>query len=118
MCIVNYESRYCNVLENDFTLFLVNPGHIKALLGRRTDVQDAEWIANLLQHGLAKGSFVPDSEQKEPRELTRCHYRLLQEWNRVINRIQKALEGGNVKLSSVATVGISQMFQAEPFLKL
>ena len=98
-----------NVLEDAFTVLLVNPQHIKALPGRKTDVQDAEWIADLLRHGLVKGSFVPDREQRELRELTRCRRSLLQERNRVINRIQKVLEGGNIKLSSVATdiVGVS-----------
>lgn len=98
-----------NVLENSFVLLLVNPQHIKALPGRKTDVQDAEWIADLLQHGLVKGSFVPDREQRELRELSRCRRSLLQERNRVINRIQKVLEGSNIKLSSVATdiVGVS-----------
>jgi len=90
-------------------MLLVNPQHIKALPGHKTDVQDAEWIADLLRHGLMKGSFVPDREQRELRELTRCRRSLLQERNRVINRIQKTLEGGNIKLSSVATdiVGVS-----------
>jgi transposase len=98
-----------NVLENSFVLLLVNPQHIKALPGRKTDVQDAEWIADLLRHGLVKGSFVPDREQRELRELSRCRRSLLQERNRVINRIQKVLEGSNIKLSSVATdiVGVS-----------
>jgi transposase len=98
-----------NVLEDTFTVLLVNPRHIKALPGRKTDVQDAEWIADLLRHGLVKASFVPDREQRELRELTRCRRSLLQERSRVINRIQKVLEGGNIKLSSVATdiVGVS-----------
>lgn len=98
-----------NLLEDTFTVFLVNPQHIKALPGRKTDVQDAEWIGDLLRHGLVKGSFVPDRAQRELRELTRCRRSLLQERNRVINRIQKVLEGGNIKLSSVATdvVGVS-----------
>ena len=98
-----------NVLEDVFTLLLVNAQHIKALPGRKTDVQDAEWIADLLRHGLVKGSYVPDKEQRELRELTRCRRSLIQERNRVINRIQKVLEGGNIKLSSVATdvVGVS-----------
>ncbi len=98
-----------NVLEDTFAVLLVNPRHIKALPGRKTDVQDAEWIADLVRHGLVKGSFVPDREQRELRELTRCRRSLLQERNRVINRIQKVLEGGNIKLSSVATdvVGVS-----------
>jgi transposase len=98
-----------NLLEGDFAILLVNAQHIKALPGRKTDVKDAEWIADLLRHGLIKGSFVPDREQRELRELTRCRRSLLHERNRVVNRIQKVLEGGNIKLSSVATdvVGVS-----------
>lgn len=98
-----------NVLENHFTLLLVNAKHIKNVPGKKTDVKDAEWIADLLRHGLIKGSFVPEREQRELRELTRCRRSLLHERSRVINRIQKALEGGNIKLSSVASdiVGVS-----------
>ncbi len=98
-----------NVLEDSFTLLLVNAQHIKNLPGRKTDVQDAEWIADLLKHGLIRGSFVPDREQRELRELTRCRRSLLQERSRVVERIQKVLEGGNIKLSSVASdvVGVS-----------
>lgn len=98
-----------NVLENHFKLLLVNAKHIKNVPGKKTDVKDAEWIADLLRHGLIKGSFVPEREQRELRELTRCRRSLLHERSRVINRIQKALEGGNIKLSSVASdiVGVS-----------
>lgn len=98
-----------NMLEGNFTLLLVNAHHVKALPGRKTDMKDAEWIADLLRHGLVKGSFVPSREQRELRELTRCRRSLLQERSRVINRIQKVLEGCNIKLSSVATdvVGVS-----------
>lgn len=98
-----------NVLENHFTLLLVNAKHIKNVPGKKTDVKDAEWIADLLRHGLIKGSFVPEREQRELRELTRCRRSLLHERSRVINRIQKVLEGGNIKLSSVASdvVGVS-----------
>jgi len=92
-----------NLLEDNLTLILVNAQHIKALPGRKTDVQDAEWIADLLRHGLIKGSFVPDKEQRELRELTRYRRSLIQERARVVNRIQKVLEGANIKLSSVAT---------------
>ncbi len=98
-----------NVLEEVFTLLLVNAQHIKNVPGKKTDIKDAEWIADLLRHGLVKGSFVPEREQRELRELTRCRRSLLQERSRVINRIQKVLEGGNIKLSSVASdvVGVS-----------
>lgn len=98
-----------NLLEDDFSLLLVNAQHIKALPGRKTDMKDAEWIAQLLRHGLVKGSFVPDRDQRELRELVRYRRSLIEERARVINRIQKVLEGANIKLSSVATdvVGVS-----------
>jgi transposase len=98
-----------NILEESFNLVLGNAQHIKNLPGRKTDVGDAEWIADLLKHGLLKGSFVPEREQRELKELTRCRRSLLQERSRVIERIQKVLEGGNIKLSSVASdvVGVS-----------
>jgi transposase len=98
-----------NILEEGFNLFLVNAHHIKNVPGRKTDVKDAEWIADLLRHGLIKGSFVPDREQRELRELTRYRRSLIEERVREINRIQKVLEGANIKLSSVATdiLGVS-----------
>jgi transposase len=92
-----------NLLEDSLILLLVNAQHIKALPGRKTDVRDAEWIADLLRHGLVRGSFVPDREQRELRELTRYRRSIIQERVRVVERIQKVLEGANIKLSSVAT---------------
>ncbi len=92
-----------NLLEEEFTLFLLNAQHVKNLRGRKTDVQDAEWIADLLRHGLLRGSFVPDRELRELRELTRYRRSLIEERSREVNRIQKLLEGANIKLSSVAT---------------
>lgn len=82
-----------NVLESSFTTWLVNPAHIKAVPGRKTDAKDAEWIAELLQHGLLKPSFIPDRAQRELRELTRYRKSLIEERAREINRIQKVLEG-------------------------
>ncbi len=98
-----------NILEDSFNLLLVNAHHMKALPGRKTDVKDAEWIADLLRHGLIRGSFVPDRDQRELRELTRYRRKLIEERSREVNRIQKVLEGANIKLSSVATdvVGVS-----------
>lgn len=98
-----------NLLEGNFTLLVVNAHHIKAVPGRKTDVKDAEWIADLLRHGLVRGSFIPDRPQRELRELVRYRRSLIQERSQVINRIQKVLEGANIKLSSVATnvVGVS-----------
>jgi transposase len=83
-------------LEDACEVLLVNAQHIKAVPGRKTDVRDAEWIADLLQHGLLTGSFIPPTEQRELRDLTR--YRA-----RVVNRLQKVLEDTNIKLGDVAT---------------
>ena len=92
-----------NLLEDTFTLLLVNPQHVKAVPGRKTDVRDAEWLAELLRHGLLQGSFVPDRPQRELRELIRYRTSLVRERATVVNRIQKTLEGANIKLASVAT---------------
>jgi len=98
-----------NLLEDQFTLLVVNAHHIKAVPGRKTDVKDAEWIADLLRHGLVRGSFIPSRPQRELRELTRARRSLIQQRSQVANRIQKVLEGANIKLASVATdvVGVS-----------
>ncbi len=98
-----------NLLEDKLTLLVVNAQHIKALPGRKTDVKDAEWIADLLRHGLVRGSFIPDRYLRELRELVRYRRSLIRDQSRIINRIQKTLEGANIKLSSVATdvVGVS-----------
>lgn len=93
-----------NLLEGlDLTLLLVNAKHIKAVPGRKTDVKDAEWIADLLRHGLLRGSFIPDRPQRELRELVRYRRNLIRQRSQVVNRIQQVLEGANIKLSSVAT---------------
>jgi len=92
-----------NVLEDAFTLLVVNAQRIKAVPGRKTDVKDAEWIADLLRHGLLQGSFVPERPERELRELTRYRRSLIQQRSGVQNRIQKVLEGANIKLSSVAS---------------
>jgi transposase len=98
-----------NLLEENFTLLLVNARHIKAVPGRKTDVRDCEWIADLLRHGLLKPSFVPDRAQRELRELTRYRTALVQERTAEVNRLQKTLEGANIKLAAVATdiLGVS-----------
>src|SRR3982750_1605255 len=97
------------VLEGHFQQMLVNPQHIKAVPGRKTDTKDCEWIADLLQHGLLKGSFVPPTPIQDLRDLTRYRAELRQSQNRVANRIQKFLEQANLKLSSVASdvLGVS-----------
>src|SRR5712691_1893316 len=92
-----------NVLEGSFELLLVNAQHLKAVPGRKTDVKDAEWIADLLRHGLLKASFIPDRDQRELRELVRYRTSLVQERTAAANRLQKVLEGANIKLASVAT---------------
>ena len=92
-----------NLLEDSFELLLVNPRHIKAVPGRKTDVTDAEWIADLLRHGLLRASYVPNRPQRELRELTRYRTSLVRERTAAANRLQKTLEGANIKLASVAT---------------
>jgi transposase len=92
-----------NLLEDDFSLLLVNPRDIKAVPGRKTDITDAEWIADLLRHGLLRASYVPDRPQRELRELTRYRTSLVRERTAQANRLQKTLEGANIKLASVAT---------------
>jgi len=92
-----------NLLEDDFTVMVVNAHHIKTVPGRKTDVKDAEWIAELLRHGLIRASFIPPRWHRELRELVRYRRRLIQERARVVNRIQKVLEGANIKLGVVAS---------------
>jgi len=98
-----------NLLEGLFEILLVNARHIKQVPGRKTDVKDAEWIAQLLQHGLLRGSFVPATPQRKLRELTRRRRQLIQAKASVANGIQKVLEDANIKLGSVASdvLGVS-----------
>ena len=79
-------------------VWLVNAQHLKAVPGRKTDVQDAEWIADLLQHGLLKPSLVPDQQQQEWRDLTRLRLKLVQERSQLVNRVHKLLEDAGFKL--------------------
>jgi transposase len=92
-----------NLLEGLFTLLVVNAQHIKTVPGRKTDVKDAEWIADLLRHGLLRGSFIPSRPQRHLRDLTRHRTLLVQERARTINRLQTVLEDANIKLASVVT---------------
>jgi len=92
-----------NILAERFEVLLVNAQHIKAVPRRKTDQKDSEWIADLLQHGLLRGSFVPPRPTRELRDLKRYRVSLAQEINRIANRIQKVLEDANIKLASVAT---------------
>jgi transposase len=98
-----------NLLEDRFALLLVNAAHVKQVPGRKTDVKDAEWLADLLRHGLLRASFVPPRPQRELRELTRYRTSLVRERSREANRIQKTLEGANLKLGDVASnvLGVS-----------
>ena len=95
-----------NILEGSFELLLVNPRDLKQVPGRKRDTKDAQWIAQLLQHGLLRNSFVPSRPQ---RDLTRHRAQLQTERTRLANRIHKVLEDANVKLSTVATdiLGVS-----------
>ena len=89
-----------NILETcELNAMVVNASHMKAVPGRKTDVKDAEWIADLLQHGLLTASYIPDKDQRELRELVRYRKSLVGERNRELNRLQKMLEGANIKIS-------------------
>jgi transposase len=92
-----------NLLEGQFELLVVNAQHIKNVPGRKTDVKDAEWIADLLRHGLLRGSFIPPLPQRDLRDLTRQRTNLVQDRATVVNRLQKALEWANLKLSAVVS---------------
>jgi len=98
-----------HILEGGVQVILVNAEHIKQVPGRKTDVKDCQWIAQLLQHGLLKASFVPPQPTRELRDLTRQRTQLIQERSAAANRIQKVLEDANIKLASVATdvLGVS-----------
>lgn len=91
------------LLEDDFELLLVNAAHVKNVPGRKTDVADAQWLCQLLEHGLLKGSFVPPKPIRELRDLTRYRKSLIRERQREANRLQKLLEDANIKLASVAS---------------
>jgi transposase len=92
-----------NILEDALTVILINPEHTHALRGRKTDVKDAEWLGDLLRHGLLKASMIPPPEIRELRELTRYRESLVRERSAVANRVQKVIESGNIKLGQVAS---------------
>jgi len=98
-----------NILENNFEVIIVNAQHISKVPGRKTDQSDAEWIAELMQYGLLKASFVPPLGQRELRELTRYRSTFVRERATLSNRVQKVLESANIKLGSVASnvLGVS-----------
>src|SRR5437016_5297719 len=92
-----------NILAEQFKVLLVNAQHIKAVPGRKTDQKDSQWIADLLQHGLLRRSFVPPKQIRELRDLTRTRATLTQDHSSICNRVQKVLEDANIKLGSVAS---------------
>lgn len=98
-----------NLLEGQVTVLLVNAQHVKHVPGRKTDVKDAEWLAELLMYGLLKASFIPAKPQRNLRDLTRYRVNLVEERARTVQRLQKVLENANIKLASVATdvLGVS-----------
>lgn len=98
-----------NILESRFTVLLVNAHHLKQVPGRKSDFRDCQWIAQLLQHGLLKGSFIPPRPQRELRDLTRHRTQSVEEKARTVNRLHKVLEDANLKLASVASdlLGVS-----------
>jgi transposase len=92
-----------NLLEDGRTIVLVNPQHIKAVPGRKTDVKDSEWLADLLRHGLLTPSFIPPAPIRELRELTRYRKTVVEARAREVNRVEMLLEGATIKLAAVAT---------------
>lgn len=98
-----------NLLEGNFEVILVNAKHVKQVPGRKTDVKDAEWLAELLSYGLLKASYIPAKPQRDLRDLTRHRVKLVQERARIVNRLQKVLEHANIKLACVASdvMGVS-----------
>ena len=98
-----------NILEGNLEVILVNARHIKAVPGRKTDIKDAQWIAELLQHGLLRPSFIPPVQQRDLRDLTRHRSNFVRERVNLVNRVQKVLEGANIKLGCVASdvLGVS-----------
>ena len=93
-----------NIFEvSGLKAIVVNAQHVKAVPGRKTDVKDAEWIADLLQHGLLQASYIPDKDQRELRELVNYRKSLVGERTRELNRLQKMLEGANIKLSGTVS---------------
>jgi transposase len=101
-----------NLLEGVMEVILVNTRHVKAVPGRKTDVKDCEWLADLLRHGLLKASFIPSRHIRELRELTRYLQSLVKERQAVANRLQKLLESANIKLGQVASDALGVSGQA------
>jgi transposase len=110
-----------NILADHCEVMVVNAAHIKTVPGRKTDVKDAEWIADLLQHGLLRASFIPDQAQRELRDLTRTRTVLTDERTASVNRLQKVLEDANIKLAGPKMVtdimGVSGRLMLEAILE-
>jgi len=108
-----------NILEGRFQVLLVNARHLKQVPGRKSDIRDCQWIAQLLQCGLLKGSFIPPRPQRELRDLTRHRVQLVEEKTRTSNRIEKVLEDANIKLGSVASevMGVSGRAMIEALIE-
>jgi transposase len=109
-----------NILEGHFTIILANAQHVKNVPGRKTDAKDSEWIAELVQHGLLRSSYVPPEIIRDLRDLTRGRATLSQEASRIASRIQKVLEDANIKLSSVAsnTLGTLVLFGSRALIQV
>ena len=108
-----------NILESNFETWLVNAQHVKHVPARKTDIRDAEWLAQLMQMGLLRPSFIPQRPQRELRDLTRMRQTLVQDRARVVNRLQKVLEDANIKLASVVTdiTGVSARRMLEAMIR-
>ena len=105
----DYWKSVYNILEGNFEIWVVNAHHFRNLPGRKTDVKDATWLADLMRHGLLRPSFIPNQEQREWRDLTRMRLTLVRERATFSNRLHKALESANIKLGAVASdlLGVS-----------
>src|SRR5580704_19675027 len=105
----DYWKSVYNILEGNFEVWIVNAHHVKTVPGRKTDVKDAVWLADLMRHGLLRPSFVPNQEQREWRDLTRMRTTLVRERASTCNRMHKALESCNIKIGAVASdlLGVS-----------
>lgn len=108
-----------NILEANFEVLLVNAHHIKNVPGRKTDTKDAQWIGELLMHGLLRASFIPPIEQRDLRDLIRHRTNFIRERATLVNRVQKVLEGANIKLAAVVSdvMGVSARMILDAIVK-
>src|SRR5215212_4880205 len=98
-----------NLLDGNFVVWVLNAQHVKNVPGRKTNVKDAQWLADLLRHGLVRPSFIPSAAQRALRDLTRERTNFIRQRATLVNRVQKVLEGANLKLGDVASnvLGVS-----------